>query len=141
LTGSSEVPPATVEKLRAICLRLPEAFEEPAWVGTRWRVRTHTFAHVLTVATGWPPAYARALGRDGPVTVLTFESSGDELAALRAGAYPFFAPPWRATIVGLVLDADADTDAAELVTESYRVLAPTKLAALIESRDGPPQSP
>jgi len=44
-----------VERIGAVCLALPEAREEDAWVGTRWRVRTKTFAHVLTVDAGWPP--------------------------------------------------------------------------------------
>ena len=70
-----EVVPAVVASLRAICLALPEARQEDAWVGTRWRVRTKTFAHVLVVADGWPPAYARAAGIDGPATVLTFRAA------------------------------------------------------------------
>ncbi|MCW2798958.1 MAG: hypothetical protein JWQ70_430, partial [Aeromicrobium sp.] len=41
-----EVPPEILDRLRPICLGLPEAYEEPAWTGTRWRVRTRTFAHV-----------------------------------------------------------------------------------------------
>jgi hypothetical protein len=44
-----------VAELRAICLGLPEAREERAWVGTRWMVGKKTFAHVLTVEDGWPP--------------------------------------------------------------------------------------
>jgi hypothetical protein len=69
VTRAEDVPPEIVARLRAVCLGLPEAYEEQAWVGTRWRVRTRTFAHVLTVDAGWPPAYARAAATDGPVTV------------------------------------------------------------------------
>lgn len=120
-------------RLRQICSRLPEAFAEPAWVGTRWRIRTRTFAHVVTVDDGWPPAYARALGADGPATVLTFESHGAELAALRGAGLPFFHPAWRPTIVGLALGATTDwAEVTELVTESYRMLAPKKLSVLID---------
>jgi len=54
-----------VERIGAVCLALPEVREEDAWVGTRWRVRTKTFAHVLTVDAGWPPdRRRRRLGRD-----------------------------------------------------------------------------
>jgi hypothetical protein len=112
---------------------LPETREEAAWVGTRWRVRTKTFAHVLTIDAGWPPAYARAAATDGPATVLMFRSTGAELAALRDGGPPFFAPPWRADEVGLLIGDDVDwAEIRELLTESYCVQAPAKLAALVD---------
>ena len=122
-----------VGALRRICARLPESVEELAWVGTRWRVRGRTFAHVLTIASGWPPAYAQAVGDDGPLTLLMFRSSGDELDVLRHAVRPFFAPPWRHDEVGLVLDGGPAWDeVAELVTESYCVQAPARLARLVE---------
>ena len=46
----AEVPPEIVARLRAVCLALPEAYEEPAWVGTRWCVRKRNFAHVVAVS-------------------------------------------------------------------------------------------
>jgi hypothetical protein len=126
--GDVEVPPEIVGPLRSLCLGLPEAYEEEAWVGTRWRIRARTFAHVLTVDLGWPPAYARAAGTDGPACVLTFRSSGTELDVLRAVGAPFFAPPWRADEVGMVLGPAVDwTEITELLTESYRLLAPKRL--------------
>jgi hypothetical protein len=129
----ADVPAEIVAALRSVCLALPEAREEPAWVGTRWRIRTQTFAHVLAIDGGRPPAYARAAQTDGPVIVLTFESSGPELAALSAAGRPFFKPRWRPTIVGMVVDAGVDWgEVAELVTESYCVLAPKKLVALVD---------
>jgi predicted DNA-binding protein (MmcQ/YjbR family) len=128
-----DIAPEIVDKLRSMCLALPEAYEEPAWVGTRWRVRKKTFAHVLTIDGGRPPGYARAAATDGPVTVLTFESLGPELAALSETGRPFFKPSWRPTVVGMVLDARLDWDeVAELLTESYCVLAPKKLVDLVE---------
>ena len=66
-----------VASLREICGTLPEVVEQEAWVGTRWRIRTKTFAHVLVVDDGRPAAHARALGHDGPAVVLTFRSAGD----------------------------------------------------------------
>ena len=127
------VPPEIIEHLRSVCLALPEAYEESAWVGTRWRIRTKTFAHVLAIDTGWPPGYAHAAATDGPVTVLTFESSGPELAALSKAGHPFFKPPWRPTVVGMLVDAGVDWDeVTELLTESYCVLAPQKLVELVE---------
>jgi len=124
---------AVVAAVRAVCRALPETREEAAWVGTRWRVRTKTFAHVLTIDAGWPLAYARAAATDGPATVLMFRSTGAELAALRDGGPPFFAPPWRSDEVGLVLPDDPDADEIrELLTESYCTQAPAKLVALVD---------
>ena len=126
------VPAEHVAALRSVCLELPEAYEEPAWVGTRWRIRKRTFAHVLVIDSGWPPAYARAAGRDGPASVMTFRSQEPELEALRSMGDPFFAPMWRGDEVGLVLEEASDwDDIAELVTESYRVLAPKHLAVRV----------
>src|SRR4030088_3116735 len=128
MTEYADVPHEVVAHLRSVCMALPEAYGERAWVGTRWRIRKRTFAHVLTIESGWPPAYARAAGADGPITVMTFRSSGAALDALGTAAHPFFRPGWWPDIVGMVLDADADwAEVAELVTESYRVLAPKKL--------------
>ena len=106
MTDREDVPLEIVAKLRAVCLELPEAFEEAAWVGTRWRVRTRTFAHVLVIDSGWPPAYARAAACDGRITVMTFRSSGAELDALSNAGHPFFRPRWFPDIVGMVLDVE-----------------------------------
>jgi hypothetical protein len=126
----ADVPIEILTTLRSVCLGLPESYQEKAWVGTRWRIRKATFAHVLVVDSGWPPAYARAAGSDGPITVLTFRSAGPELDALSQAGLPFFKPPWFADIVGMVLDDGVDWDeVAELVTDSYCMLAPKKLAA------------
>lgn len=129
----TDVPLEIVAELRSMCLALPEAYEEPAWVGTRWRIRTQTFAHVLMIDAGWPPAYAAAAGSDGPISVVTFRSSGPELDALSRAAHPFFKPVWFPDIVGMVLDAGVDWDeVAELLTESYCILAPKKLVELVD---------
>jgi YjbR protein len=137
VTEAADVPPELVARLRSVCAALPEAHEEQAWVGTRWRVRNDTFAHVLVIDAGWPPAYARAAGSDGPVTVMTFRSSGPELHALTNSGPPFFKPRWHPDVVGMVLDADADWDeVAELVTESYCALAPKRLVELVDRPDG-----
>lgn len=129
------VPDGIVERLAAICLRLPEAHEEPAWVGTRWRVRQHTFAHVLRVEDGRPQSHARLIGSEGPATVLTFRLPLDELEALKNAGGPYLHAHWGREVCAMTLDGEVDWDEiAELLTESYRFLAPAKLAA----RVGPP---
>lgn len=91
MTDHANVAPEIVDRLRAICLEFPEAHEEQAWLGTRRMIRKKNFAHVSFVDSGWPPAYARTAGTDGPATVLTFRSSA-RLGAPRFSRPPFFKP-------------------------------------------------
>lgn len=125
-----------VARLRAICAALPETEEEPAWIGTRWRVRARTIAHVVAIEADWPKVYGRAFDATGPMTVVTFESGGEELDALSNLGPPYYRPSWRRTVVGLAIDDDTDwTEVAELITESYRVLAPKSLVARLSPAD------
>ncbi|NMH77854.1 MmcQ/YjbR family DNA-binding protein [Pseudonocardia xinjiangensis] len=132
-----DVPAGVLGRLRGICLGLPEAYEEVAWVGVRWRVRTRTFAHVLTVEGGRPAAFARAAGTEGPCTILTFRSEGPELDVLRRSGPPFFGPPWGPEVVGMVLGPNIDwNEVAELITESFCARAPMTLTRQVERPPG-----
>jgi hypothetical protein len=134
----SEPSDDVVERLRRICLALPDAYEEKAWVGTRWMVRKKTFAHVLAVDRESPPVLAKAVDEVGPSTVVTFRSQGEELEMLRHAGHPFFYAGWGRDVIGLVLDDDTDWDeVSELMTESYCVMAPQKLVALVERPPDP----
>jgi hypothetical protein len=128
-----EPDPAVVRRLAAIALALPDAHEEEAWTGVRWRIRSKTFAHVMVGQEGYESSFRDITGITDPTTVLTFHSSGDELLALTNAPLPFYKPPWSGTIVGLVIDDDTGWDeVAELLTESYRFCAPQKLARLLD---------
>jgi hypothetical protein len=119
-------------RLRKITMSLPEVAEERAWVGTRWQVRGKNFAHVVPIADGWPPAYVKATGSDGPATVLTFRVGDAEHAALQATGHPYFVPVWWPDIAGVFLDANTDwAEIRELVVDSYLLLAPKKLRNLL----------
>ena len=132
MAGRIEPDADVVRRLGAIAMRLPEAREEDAWTGVRWRIRTTTFAHVMVAQPGYESAYRAITGDDAVRTVLTFRSSGDELLALTHAGPPFYKPPWSPAIIGLVLDGGTDwAEVAELVTESYRCSAPQKLARLV----------
>jgi hypothetical protein len=129
VTAPGDVDDEVLRAIRGICSALPETYEEPAWVGVRWKVRTRTFAHVLTIDDGRPASHAQAAGTDGPATVLTFRSEGDELEVLRRSGPPYFFGGWGREVVGLVLDDGTDwSEVGELLTESYCMLAPKKLA-------------
>jgi hypothetical protein len=113
-----------IDRVGAICLALPGVVESDAWRGVRWAVGGRTFAHILPIADGRPPVYARAFGTDGPALALTFWSAGPELEALRRAGAPFVAPPWNAAVVGLLVDAGTDwTEVAELIADSHRLRA------------------
>jgi hypothetical protein len=128
---------AVVARLAKTALALPEAHEEEAWTGVRWRIRAKTFAHVLVAQEGYTSAYREVTGATEPTTVLTFRSSGDELLALVHVGPPFYRPPWSPTVVGMVLDDDTDwAEVAELVTESYRFCAPRKLVRQLDADRG-----
>lgn len=138
-TGDVPRPPRiepsgeVVAMVAATALTLPDAYEEEAWTGVRWRVRGKTFAHVLVAQEGYTSAYRDLTGVSEPTTVLTFRSSGDELLALAHAGPPFYQPPWSPTVVGMALADDTDWDeVAELVIESYRFCAPLKLSRQLD---------
>jgi hypothetical protein len=130
---TDDVPDDVERRLRELCLALPDAYEERAWKGTRWMVRKRTFAHVLGIETDMTES----------AVVLAFRSAGEELEMLRHAGPPFIVLGWGRDAMGLVLDADTDWDEVrELLTESYCVLAPKKLIALVDRppADSPNQS-
>ena len=122
--------PVDADILRLVgerCLVLPEAWDEPAWTGHRFLVRKRNFAHVFATCD-----------ETGDVShIMAFRSPDEERHALLASGHPFFSLGWGRDAVGMVLDASTDwEEIGELVTESYCVLAPKRLAALVE-RPGP----
>ena len=122
----ADVPEEVLVPLRAIAATLPETYEEPAWTGVRWRIRTRTFAHVLVLDEV-----------AGPTPILTFRSAGEELDVLFAAGHPFFRLGWGRDVVGMVLESGTDwVEVAELVTDSYCVMAPKRLAALVDRPPG-----
>ena len=70
------------------------------------------------------------------MVVLAFRSLGVELEALRNTGRPFLVLGWGRDAIGMVLDETTDWDEVrELVTESYCMMAPRKLVALVERPD------
>src|SRR6476469_1622819 len=125
-----------VARLGTTARALPEAYEEDAWTGIRWRIRTTTFAHVMVAQPGYESSFRDLTGIADPTTVLTFRATGEELLALTHAGPPFYKPPWSPTIVGMVIDDDTDwAEVSDLVTESYRVSAPRKLVRLLDDGD------
>ncbi len=132
MTDRGDVPDEILDRLRAICLALPETHEETAWVGVRWRIRQRTFAHVLIARPDHEMAYARAAGSTEPLCLMSFRAPGEEVAALVARGRPFFKPDWSPNVIGMVFEDPVDwREVAELLTDSYCVMAPKRLAAQV----------
>ena len=124
---TDDVPDDIEVRVRKLCLALPDAYEERAWVGTRWMVRTRTFAHVLGIKD-------HNIDR---LVVLSFRSAGEELEVLRNAGHPCLFLGWGRSALGMVLDAETDWDEVrEVVIESFCVMAPQKLIALIDRPHG-----
>ena len=114
------VSDAVLTRVRRICLALPETEETPAWTGRFFKIRRRTFAHVF--------ALEDPEGHLIPMLVCTADP-GEREVLLRMG-HPFFAPRNGAARVGVVLNAATDwREIAELLTESFVILAPKKLGA------------
>ncbi|MGI8522136.1 MAG: MmcQ/YjbR family DNA-binding protein [Nocardioides sp.] len=113
------VPEETVLRLGAIMRRFPEVHEENAWVGTRWRIRQATVAHVY--------------GGEDQQFRLTFRAEPDEVMAFGHLGPRCFRAGWGRNVVGVILDDETDWDElGELLTDSYCLQAPQKLAASVD---------
>ncbi|MCX2949308.1 MmcQ/YjbR family DNA-binding protein [Lentzea sp. NEAU-D7] len=133
MTDRADVPGEVLDELRGICARLPESREEAAWVGTRWRIRKRTFLHVFTAHPGQEGAYSRAAELTEPTVIMTFRAQPEEFGALVGAGEPFFRAAWGQDVVGMKVRPGADwAEVGELLAESYRKLAPAKLARLVD---------
>ena len=125
-----EIPGDILERVRALCLGLPEVTVRIDASLTRSRSTAHSFdirrrSFCLLVALE---------GRTGkPVPLLVLRADPDERDALLSVGHPFFAPRAGRGRIGVRLTDDTDwEEIRELVTESYRRLAPKKLTALLD---------
>jgi predicted DNA-binding protein (MmcQ/YjbR family) len=123
------IRPDRLERLRAICLALPEATEKEAWGDPSWRVRDRIFAMQKgNYEGGRPSLWLKA-------------ADGAQAMLVEADPERFFVPAYVGGKgwVGVYLDGeDMDGDWAmvrELVEESYRLIAPKRLAASLRATD------
>jgi predicted DNA-binding protein (MmcQ/YjbR family) len=115
-----------IARLRKICLALPEAHEVEAWGEPTFRVRKKIFVMYASPGNhhggGRPAAWMKA----GP---------GAQAAMVDFDPDRFFVPPYVGPSgwVGIWLDEDPDwSETAELVADSYRLVAPKKLLGQME---------
>ena len=110
-------------RMSAACLALPEtSLQSDRWAHT-FRIRRSIFAQVL----------APEDGQGNPVPILVVRADPVERDVLAAIGHPYFEIRNSAGRIGVLLGDHTDWDEIrELVTESYRILAPKKLAALLD---------
>ncbi|GAB2619433.1 hypothetical protein Aab01nite_33490 [Paractinoplanes abujensis] len=132
MSAPGDVPPDILSRLRPICRALPEAYEEPAWIGLRWRIRQRTVAHVYTADPDRRLCYPRDWVTGEPPVLLTFRVPADDLLGLTGSGFPFFRAGWGHNVAAMVLGDHTDwTEVAELLTDSYCEMAPKFLAARV----------
>ena len=110
-----------VDRLRAICLALPEAVEKEAWGDPTFRVREKIFAMEKR--------------GDGRISVWCKAPAGSQMVLVGADPQRFFVPPYvgHKGWIGMRLDDGPDwREVARVVRRSYRLIAPKRLAALVD---------
>jgi predicted DNA-binding protein (MmcQ/YjbR family) len=123
------MPASPLLRLRKLCLALPEAHEVEAWGEPTFRVRNKIFA-----------MYANASNHHGRGRHATWVKAapGDQTAMVAAAPDCFFVPPYVGPSgwIGIWLDGVVDwDDVAEFLRDSYRLVAPKKLCALLDSNE------
>ncbi|MEO6020962.1 MAG: MmcQ/YjbR family DNA-binding protein [Knoellia sp.] len=109
------VPAEWIDRLSTILSAFPQVQEHDAWVGLAWKVGSATVAHTF--------------GGEDQLCRITFRADPDEVVAFEHMGEPYFKTSWGSNVVGLILDDDTDwEELAELLTDSYCIQAPTRLA-------------
>ncbi len=109
--------PTGLDRLRAICLALPEAEERETWSIPTFRVQGKIFA----------------MSND-PLSVWCKAPRGVQTILIQAAPDRFFVPPYIGRHGGIGMRFDCTTDwaeAAAIVQRSYRMTAPKRLAAMV----------
>ena len=116
-----------LDRLRGLCLALPEAHEVEAWGEPTFRVKNKMFATYASSGNH------HGAGRPG-VWIKSAAVTQDML--VRAEPARYFVPPYvgKSGWVGAFLDKRPDWDiVADLLRDAYRLTAPKKLLAQLHS--------
>jgi predicted DNA-binding protein (MmcQ/YjbR family) len=125
-----EIPRDIEERVRTLCLALPEVTVRVDESRSNARSTAHSFdirrrSFCLLVATN---------DRTGkPLPRLVLRADPDDREALLSHGHPYFTPRAGRPRLGVLLADDTDwEEIRQLVTESYRLLAPKKLIELLD---------
>lgn len=113
-----------LERLRDICLRLPESFEQIAWGEPTFRVRKKMFA-MHAGSTNHHGAGREAVWCNAPL--------GVQEMLVRSAPDRFFVPPYVGVKgwIGIDLEKVEDAELASLLLQSYCMVAPVKLRRML----------
>jgi predicted DNA-binding protein (MmcQ/YjbR family) len=121
VVNPSSLDPQHLHQLRTVCLAFPEATEKPAWGDPSWRIRDRIFAMQKGNYDGGRPS----LWLKAPAGAAEVLVSSDQDR--------FFVPPYvgQKGWIGVYLDSpDLDwEELGDLITDSYRLIAPKRLVA------------
>lgn len=113
-----------IERVRRICMALPEATEQEAWGEPTFRVRKKIFA-MLASAGNHHGAGRQSLWCAAPL--------GVQEIVIRGEPEKYFVPPYVGVKgwIGIRLDAVDDDELRSQVVQSYCKIAPKKLQSLV----------
>jgi YjbR len=130
-----EIPKVIVERVLTLCLALPEVTVRIDESLTRSRSTAHSF-DIRSRSFCLLVAKESSTGKSVPLLVL--RADPEERDALLSFGHPFFVPRSGPGRIGVLLNDNTDwEEIRELVTESYRILAPKKLTALLDLTTSP----
>lgn len=121
------------QRLRRLCLDFPEAGEVEAWGDPTYRVRNKIFA--MEKGAGTEVWFKAEHGQPRPQDHQIVRP----LTPVDSDPACYFVPPYvgHKGWLGARLDADLDwEELADLIEQSYRLIAPKRLAAKLNSADG-----
>jgi hypothetical protein len=125
-----EVPEDIVERVRTLCLALPEVTVRVDYPLITARSTAQSFdirRRSFCLLVAWEDPTGK------PVSLLVLRADPEEREALLSVGHPFFASRVGRDRIVVVLTDDTDwEEIRQLVTESYRILAPKKLTALLD---------
>jgi predicted DNA-binding protein (MmcQ/YjbR family) len=115
---------AQLERVRRLCLALPESIERETWERPTFRVGGQQKIFCMVAPDG---------------SSATMKADPEEREALLALGDPFFMPPYVGGKgwVGVSLERNTDWDeVAELIATSYCLIAPKRLARQVTAPPG-----
>ena len=130
MSAPVKLPEDIVERVRALCLALPEVTVRV----DESRIKARSTAYSFDIRRRSFCLLVAVEGSTGkPVPLLVLRAHPDDREALVSIGRPFFASRAGRDRISVLLTNDTDwEEIRELVTESYRVLAPKKLTALLD---------
>jgi predicted DNA-binding protein (MmcQ/YjbR family) len=127
--------PSALDRIRKLCLVLPEAHEVEAWGEPTFRVRNKLFAMYAADAN------LHGIGRPG-VWIKSTHVNQDLM--LQSDADRYFSPPYVGPSgwIGIYLDNSPDWSLlAEILRDAYLLTAPKRIAAQLDNQSEARKSP